>query len=95
MLFDPNTLRDGFKATGKKYVMGARVNGQRQDGIPRRAAGRGNAACGPGALKESAKPLNLVVYADTDMLTDYLWVHTQSVFGNASSRCLPTTATSS
>jgi ABC-type uncharacterized transport system involved in gliding motility auxiliary subunit len=33
------------------------------------------------ALKESAKPLNLVVYADTDLLTDYLWVHPQTVFG--------------
>jgi ABC-type uncharacterized transport system involved in gliding motility auxiliary subunit len=36
---------------------------------------------GQTALKESAKPLNLVVYADTDLLTDYLWVHPQTVFG--------------
>ncbi len=32
-------------------------------------------------MKESAKPLNLVVFADTDLLTDYLWVHAQNVFG--------------
>jgi ABC-type uncharacterized transport system involved in gliding motility auxiliary subunit len=36
---------------------------------------------GQTALKESAKPFNLVVFADTDMLTDYLWVHAQTVFG--------------
>src|SRR6202007_899694 len=36
---------------------------------------------GQPVLKESAKPLNLVVYADTDMLSDYLWVHQQSFFG--------------
>jgi ABC-type uncharacterized transport system involved in gliding motility auxiliary subunit len=34
-----------------------------------------------GALKESAKPLNLIVFADTDMLMDYLWVRTQNFFG--------------
>src|SRR6202011_5661885 len=38
-------------------------------------------AAGQTALKESVKPLNLGVFADTDMLTDYLWVHAQSVFG--------------
>jgi ABC-type uncharacterized transport system involved in gliding motility auxiliary subunit len=27
------------------------------------------------------KPLALVVFADTDLLTDYLWVHAQSMFG--------------
>jgi ABC-type uncharacterized transport system involved in gliding motility auxiliary subunit len=36
---------------------------------------------GQAALKTSAKPINLVVFADTDMLTDYLWVHQQSLFG--------------
>ena len=27
------------------------------------------------------KPLNLVVFADTDLLADYLWVHEQNFFG--------------
>ena len=30
---------------------------------------------GQTALKQSAKPLHLVVFADTDMLSDFLWVH--------------------
>ncbi|HKO06460.1 MAG TPA: Gldg family protein [Alphaproteobacteria bacterium] len=32
-------------------------------------------------LKESAKPINVIVVADTDMLTDRFWVRTQEFFG--------------
>lgn len=81
MLFDPNTLRDGFKPTGQRYVMGARVVGNVQTAFPSGPPAGVTLPAGQSALKESVKPLNLVVFADTDMLTDYLWVHAQSVFG--------------
>lgn len=81
MLFDPSTLRDGFKPTGKKYVLGARVIGNVKTAFPNGPPTGVTLPAGQTALKESAKPLSLVVYADTDMLTDYLWVHPQSVFG--------------
>jgi ABC-type uncharacterized transport system involved in gliding motility auxiliary subunit len=81
MLFDPSSLRDGFKPTGQKYVMGARVIGNVKTAFPGGPPTGVTLPAGQTALKESAKPLNLVVYADTDMLTDYLWVHAQSVFG--------------
>jgi ABC-type uncharacterized transport system involved in gliding motility auxiliary subunit len=81
MLFDPSTLRDGFKPTGKRYVMGARVIGNVKTAFPAGPPAGVTLAPGQTALKESAKPLNLVVFADTDMLTDYLWVHAQTVFG--------------
>ncbi|MGO8865713.1 MAG: Gldg family protein [Alphaproteobacteria bacterium] len=32
-------------------------------------------------LKESVKPINVIVVADTDMLTDRFWVRTQEFFG--------------
>ena len=38
-------------------------------------------AAGQADLKESAQPLNLVVFADTDLLADYLWVRSQDFFG--------------
>jgi ABC-type uncharacterized transport system involved in gliding motility auxiliary subunit len=38
-------------------------------------------APGQTALKESTKPLNLIVFADTDMLSDFMWVHEQNLFG--------------
>jgi ABC-type uncharacterized transport system involved in gliding motility auxiliary subunit len=81
MLFDPNTLRDGFKPTGKRYVMGARVIGNVKTAFPAGPPAGVTLPAGQSALKESTRPLNLVVFADTDMLTDYLWVHAQSVFG--------------
>jgi ABC-type uncharacterized transport system involved in gliding motility auxiliary subunit len=81
MLFDPNSLRDGFKPTAKRYVMGARVIGNVKTAFPAGPPAGVTLAPGQTALKESAKPLNLVVFADTDLLTDYLWVHVQTVFG--------------
>jgi ABC-type uncharacterized transport system involved in gliding motility auxiliary subunit len=80
MLFDPSTLRDGFKATGTKYTLAARVTGNVKTAFPNGAPAGATAPAG-GALKESAKPLNLIVFADTDMLMDYLWVRTQNFFG--------------
>jgi ABC-type uncharacterized transport system involved in gliding motility auxiliary subunit len=81
MLFDPATLRDGFKPTGQRYVIAARISGDVKTAFP--AGPPAGAALAPGqkALRESAKPLNLVVFADTDMLSDYLWVHQQNFFG--------------
>jgi ABC-type uncharacterized transport system involved in gliding motility auxiliary subunit len=80
MLFDPSTLRDGFKPTGKKYTLAARVTGNVKTAFPNGAPAGATAPKG-GALKQSAKPLNLIVFADTDMLMDYLWVRTQNFFG--------------
>jgi ABC-type uncharacterized transport system involved in gliding motility auxiliary subunit len=81
MLFDPNTLRDGFKPTGKRYVLGARVIGNIKTAFPAGPPAGVTLPAGQTALKVSAKPFNLIVFADTDMLTDYLWVHAQTVFG--------------
>lgn len=36
---------------------------------------------GQADLKASTRPLNLVVFADTDLLSDYLWVRSQDFFG--------------
>jgi ABC-type uncharacterized transport system involved in gliding motility auxiliary subunit len=80
MLFDPNSLRDGFKPTGKRYTLAARVSGSVKTAFPG-GAPTGATAPEGGALKESKKPLNLLVFADTDVLMDYLWVRTQNFFG--------------
>jgi len=80
MLFDPATLRDGFKPADHHYVLAARVTGNVKSAFPE---GPPDGATVPegGALTESAKPLNLVVFADTDLLMDYLWVREQNFFG--------------
>jgi ABC-type uncharacterized transport system involved in gliding motility auxiliary subunit len=80
MLFDPDTLREGFKPTGERYALAARVTGSAGTAFP---DGPPEGAKSPegGALAKSAKPLNVIVVADTDVLQDYLWVRRQSFFG--------------
>src|ERR1700726_2543117 len=81
MLFDPATLRDGFKPTGRRYTIAARISGNVHSAFP--AGPPAGVTLGPGEtdLKASARPLSLVVFADTDLLSDYLWVREQSFFG--------------
>jgi ABC-type uncharacterized transport system involved in gliding motility auxiliary subunit len=84
-LTDPASLRDGFQPTGERYVIAARLSGKLKTAFPngKPAAGAGPApvAANIVALKESTQPANIVVVADTDLLTDNLWVRNQSFFG--------------
>ena len=81
MLFDPATLREGFKPTGVRYTIGARVTGDVHTAFPAGAPAGVTLPAGTVPLKASSHPLNLVVIADTDLLADYLWVHQQDFFG--------------
>ena len=71
-LMDPTTLRDGFKPTGVRYALAARITGP----VEKTAAGPPIAH-----LAKSAAPANIVIIADTDLLMDYMWVQTREVFG--------------
>ena len=81
MLFDPSSLMDGFKPTGQRYTIGARVTGNVKTMFPSGPPAGVTLGAGQTALKESAKPLNLIVFADTDMLADFMWVREQNFFG--------------
>jgi ABC-type uncharacterized transport system involved in gliding motility auxiliary subunit len=78
-LFDPSQLREGFKPTGQKYTLAARITGKVKSAFPN-GAPTGATASGT-VLKESAKPLDLIVIADTDLLQDFMWVRMQNFFG--------------
>jgi len=78
MMSDPASLRDGFKPTGE-LIVAARISGNAASAFPN-GPPEGVAAA-PDALKESAKPLNVVVIADTDLLSDFMWVQQRSFFG--------------
>jgi ABC-type uncharacterized transport system involved in gliding motility auxiliary subunit len=82
-LTDPSTLRDGFKPTGIRYALAARVTGPVQSAFPQGPPPDQKPAAGPPAahLAKSAQPANIVIIADTDMLMDYMWVQTREVFG--------------
>ena len=81
MLFDPSSLRDGFKPTGKRYTIAARVSGNIKTAFPAGPPAGVTLPAGQTALQQSAKPFNLVVFADTDLLSDFLWVREQNFFG--------------
>jgi ABC-type uncharacterized transport system involved in gliding motility auxiliary subunit len=81
MLMDPASLLDGFKPTGRRYTLGARVNGIVPSAFPAGPPAGVTLPAGQLDLKVSAKPLNLIVFADADMLSDFLWVRSQNFFG--------------
>jgi ABC-type uncharacterized transport system involved in gliding motility auxiliary subunit len=81
-LTDPATLRDGFKATGTRYVIAARITGPVESAYPKGAPTDQKAAGPPVAhLAKSTAPANIVVVADTDLLMDYMWVQTREILG--------------
>lgn len=74
-LREPSALYDGFKPTGERYTIAARITGR-----PRSAFTKAPAAGGP-ALAAAANDVHIIIVADTDLLADLLWVRTESVFG--------------
>ena len=82
-LTDPATLRDGFKPTGTRYALAARITGPVDSAFPQGPPPDQKAPAGPPAahLTKSAQPANIVIIADTDMLMDYMWVQMHEVFG--------------
>jgi ABC-type uncharacterized transport system involved in gliding motility auxiliary subunit len=75
---DGAALLQGFKATGERYAVAARIHGKVKSAFPEslpEGAERGQ------ALKESAQDANIILVADTDILADPLWIRSQNVFG--------------
>jgi ABC-type uncharacterized transport system involved in gliding motility auxiliary subunit len=81
MLSNPATLLDGFKPTGTRYTIAARVTGMVKSAFPDGPPKGVTLPAGQRDLKASIKPFNLIVFADTDFLSDYLWVREQQLFG--------------
>lgn len=80
---DPATLRDGFKATGVRYAIAARLTGPLESAYPQGAPVDARPASGPPLphLAKSARPANIIIFADTDLLMDYMWVQMREIFG--------------
>ncbi|HTA64533.1 MAG TPA: Gldg family protein [Xanthomonadaceae bacterium] len=73
MQADPKQLAEGFHATGKSYVLAARLTGKPTSAFPERKDAK--------RLASAREPVSIIVVADTDVLTDRLWVHSQDFFG--------------
>lgn len=74
MLRNPQELMGELNPSGDRYTVAARVSGPAQSAFPDGIEGRKD------GLK-SADNINVIVVADTDMLTDRMWVQVQDFFG--------------
>ncbi|MHA6202891.1 GldG family protein [Dyella soli] len=72
---NPTGLLDNYKADNAHYVIAARLHGQFPSAFPERAAQAGH-------LASSGANTEVILVADTDLLSDRLWVsYTQSLLG--------------
>lgn len=85
---DPAALLDTFAPTGKSYVIGARIGGILNTAFPDGAPTVDPETPTPPTPETSsehiaaaAEPVNVIVVADVDMLSDRLWAQSQSFFG--------------
>jgi ABC-type uncharacterized transport system involved in gliding motility auxiliary subunit len=70
---DPATLLNGYVPRSERYVLAARVRGTFTSAFPERHE--------PGHLARAAAPGDVLLVADTDMLSDRLWVEVQPLLG--------------
>ncbi|WP_341894526.1 Gldg family protein [Ferrovibrio terrae] len=78
---NPQVLAEKFKATGETYTMAARISGPAKTAFPGGAPADAKTA-GP-QVTDSAKPINVLLVADADMLDDRFWVRTQQMMGQS------------
>ncbi|WP_372876613.1 GldG family protein [Pseudomonas sp.] len=74
MLQNPEELIRELEPTGERYTLAARISGPAQSAYPDGIEGRKDGL-------QQADNINLIVVADTDMLTDRMWVQVQDFFG--------------
>ncbi len=80
-LTDPATLCSGLKPSGRRYTLAARVTGRVKSAFPGGLPDNAQLPPGQTLLSASIKPLELVVIADSDVLSDFMWVRTQQLAG--------------
>ncbi|WP_439887831.1 GldG family protein [Pseudomonas sp. MBLB4123] len=74
LLRNPEELIRELQPTGERYALAARISGPAQSAYPDGIEGRKD------GLKQ-ADNINVIVVADTDLLTDRMWVQVQDFFG--------------
>lgn len=84
---NPQALAEKFKPTGESYVLAARISGTVKsafpNGAPAPAEKKDGEVAKPAAphVTDSAKPINVLLVADADLLDDRFWVRSQQMMG--------------
>jgi ABC-type uncharacterized transport system involved in gliding motility auxiliary subunit len=73
MMQDPSALYNDYKPGGEHLIVAARLSGKFKTAFPERNE--------EGALKESKDDGQIVLVADTDVLSDRMWVQIRPFFG--------------
>ena len=71
----PDALHEGFSPTGEVYALAVRISGAADSAFPE------GLASVDGEAIASSDNINVVLVADTDLLSDRLWVQIQNFFG--------------
>lgn len=79
-LRDPQELDAGFQPTGDQYALAARVTGQAGSAFDKPPA---DVTDDDQKHESEVAGINVVLFADTDILTDRLWVQKQNFLGQA------------
>ena len=74
MLENPEELLAEFEPTGERYVLAARISGPATTAFAEGIEGREQGL-------QNAEMINVIIVADTDMLSDRMWVQVQDFFG--------------
>ncbi|MDY0207031.1 MAG: Gldg family protein [Pseudomonas sp.] len=74
MLQNPEELLAELEPTGERYVLAARISGPAQTAFAQGIEGREQGL-------RSADNINVIIVADSDMLSDRMWVNVQDFFG--------------
>lgn len=70
---DPSSLFEGYAPSGQRYVIAGRLEGKFKTAFPDRK--------GPDHLAEAKESGQILLVADTDLLSNRLWVRVQDFFG--------------
>ncbi|MDK1024833.1 MAG: Gldg family protein [Gammaproteobacteria bacterium] len=76
-LMDPADLLKGFNATGETYLVAARISGPANTAFP----DDGSEESEQNTRLLNSDNINVIVFADTDLLADRMWVQVQNFFG--------------
>ena len=83
---DPNIILENFKSEEKQQTLAVRLQGHAQTAFPEGIVTDGGDEAEDSTVNDASSlvqegNINVIVVADTDILSDLFWIRTQSMFG--------------
>ncbi len=81
MFPDPKKFLNDFESADKTEMVAVQISGNAKSAFPDGFTPEGAEEPVADQVKESEEPINVMVFADVDMLSDNMWVQVQNFFG--------------